>query len=73
MDGFNCLTATEPLRGDSSLLTTNPKRSWYSFDRPWKHGRISCPWSYPVVLNPEPLDTKSSALTKRPSFKPTTV
>ena len=39
MDGVNCLTATEPLRGDSLLLTTNPHEilvfTWSTLER-WK-------------------------------------
>ena len=43
-----------------------PRKSWYSFDRPWKDERVSQPWSHPVVLNTEPLDWESSTLTTRP-------
>ena len=43
-----------------------PRTSWYSFDRLRKDERLSRPWSHPVVLNTEPLDWESSALTSRP-------
>ena len=38
---------------------------WYSLYRPRKDERLSRPWSHPVVLNTEPLDWESSALTTR--------
>ena len=54
---FNCLIATEPLRGSSLRFTT---------DRPRKDERLNRPWSHPGVLNTEPLDWESSALSTRP-------
>ena len=44
VDGFNCVMATEPLRGDSLLLNAKSPE------------RLSGPWSHPVVLNSGPLD-----------------
>lgn len=42
MDGaLNCLKAAEPLQEDSLLFTTEPpRRSWYSFDQPWRNERL---------------------------------
>ena len=37
-------------------FTFYPRNCWYSFDRPWKDGRLSCPLNQPVALNPRPLD-----------------
>ena len=45
---FNCLKATEPLKGDSLVFTTKFPRLP---DQPWKDERLSQPWSHPVVLN----------------------
>ena len=46
--GFNCLNATEPLRGDSLLFTTLSPRV------PRTHlinlGRMKQSWGHPVVL-----------------------
>ena len=66
--GFNCLKATEPLRGGSLLFTT------YFPEIPGTHfidlGRMKewviQPGSHPVVLNTGPLDGESSSLTTRP-------
>ena len=64
--GFNCLKATTTLRRQFSFYHSVPRNSWYSFFRPWKDERLSQSWSHPVVLNMEPLDCESSALTTRP-------
>ena len=53
--GFNCLKATEPLWRNNLLFTILNLRT-----------RKDWPWSHPVVLNPGPLDWKSSTLTTRP-------
>ena len=44
------------------------RNSWYSFYQTRKDERLSQPWGHPVVLNPEPLDWESSALTTTPLF-----
>ena len=49
------------------ILALVPSNSWYSLCRPRKDERLSRPWSHPVVLNTEPLDWESSALTTRPA------
>ena len=43
-----------------------PRNSLYSFYRLREDGRLSRPWSHPVVLNTGPFDWESSALTTRP-------
>ena len=43
-------------------------QKWCSFYRPRKDERLSRPWSHPVVLNTQPLDWESSALTTRRSL-----
>ena len=65
--GFNCLKATEPLYKDTVYLLPFSSQeflvhSWWC----WKDERLSWPWSYPVILNPGPLDWESSTLTTRP-------
>ena len=54
----------EPPRGGSLLFTTKfPEISGTHFT---DLGRMSRPWSHPVVLKTGPLDWESSALTTRP-------
>ena len=62
--GFNCLTATGPIWGDS-FYDLVPRSSWYSIDQPWKDERLSWPRNHPVLLNLGTLDWKSSALTTK--------
>ena len=65
--GFNCLTATEPLRGGSLLFTTKfPEIPGTHMIDLGKNERLNRPWRHPVVLNKGPLDWESSALTTRP-------
>ena len=52
--GFNCLKATEPLRGSSLLLMT--KFSEIPSTHLIEDGRLSRPGSRPAVLNTGPLD-----------------
>ena len=61
--GFNCLKATATSRRQFTFYHSVPSNSWYSFYQPHKDERLSWPWSQPVVLNTEPLDWESSALT----------
>ena len=63
--GFNCLKGTESLRGEFTFNHLVPRNSWHSVDRPRKDGRLSRPWSHPVVFNTGPLNWESSALTTR--------
>ena len=63
--GFNCLKAAATLRSQFTFYHSAPRNSWYSFYRPPKDERLSRLWSHPVVLNTEPLDWESSALTTR--------
>ena len=62
--GFNCLKATEPLRGDSLLSTTQspgvPGTHLINFERMKGCGLSS---SHPAVLNLGLLDWESSTLT----------
>ena len=53
MIGFDCLKATEPLRGDSLFFI------WYSFNQSQRDERLCQPQSYPAVLNPRPLGWES--------------
>ena len=46
-----------------------PRRSWYSFDRPWKDERLSLPWSYLVALNLGPLNWESCTLNYCPRYQ----
>ena len=64
--GFNCLKATATSRRQFTFYHSVPRNSWYSFYQPRKDGRLSWPWSHPVVLNTGPLDWESSALTTWP-------
>ena len=64
--GFNCLKATATSGRQFTFYHSVPRNSWCSFYRPRKDGRLSRPWSHPVVLITGPLDWKSSALTTRP-------
>ena len=60
--GFNCLKATEPLRGDSLLFTTKfPEILGRHLIDLRKYERLSRPWSHPAVLNTGLLDSESSA------------
>ena len=63
--GFNCLTATEPLWGDS-FYNLVPRSSWYLIDQPWKDESLSWPRSHPVLLNLGTLDWEFSTLTTKP-------
>ena len=65
---FNCLMATEPLRGDSFIFPNKSPgvSSWDSFHQPRKVEKLSRPWSHSVVLNTGCLHSESSALTTRP-------
>ena len=65
---FNCLKATEPIRGGSLLFTAKfPEIPGIHFDRPRKGERLSRPWRHPVVLNRGLLDKESSTLTAKPT------
>ena len=46
-----------------------PRRSWYSFDQPWKDERLSLPWSYLVALNQGPLNWESCTLNYCPRYQ----
>ena len=63
----NCLKATQNLYGEAvySLPLSLQKFLVLIFNRPLKDERLSRAWSHPVVLNTEPLDWESSALTTR--------
>ena len=61
--GFNCLKARATLRRQFTFYQEVPRNSWYSFYWPRKDGRLSRPWSHPVVLNRGPLDWESSIWT----------
>ena len=69
--GFNCLKVAATLRKQFTFYHSVPRNSWHSFYRSRKDEKLSQPWSHPVVLNMEPLDWESSALTtkKGSSFK----
>ena len=64
--GFNCLKARATWRRQFTFYHKVPRNPWYSFHRPRKDERLSRTWSYPVVLNTEPLDWESSTLATRP-------
>ena len=64
--GFNCLKATTTSRRQLTFYHSVARNYWYSFYQPPKDERLSRPWSHPVVLNMDPLDWESSALTTRP-------
>ena len=49
--GFNCLRATATSRRQFTFYHSFPRNSWFSFYWPRKDGRLSWPWSHPVVLN----------------------
>ena len=68
---FNCLKATEPLKGDSLLFTFKSPGVgfWSSFDQLWKDKKLSQSWSHPVVLNTRPLDWEPSTLTTKPKLQ----
>ena len=65
--GFNCIKATEPLRGDSLFFYPSvPRSSWYLISQFRKNKRLRWPWSHPVVLNSGFLNWESrSTLTTR--------
>ena len=62
---FNCLKASATSRRQFTFYHLVPRYSWYSFYRPRKNEELSRPWSHPLVLNMESLDSKSSILTTR--------
>ena len=64
---FNCLKASSGKQ--FTFYHQVPRNSWYSFYWPQKDGRLSWPWSHPVVLNTGPLEWESSALTTRPLLR----
>ena len=70
MDGLhNCLEGKDPLRRDTLLFTTMfPKNMWYSLHQPWVWWKPESTLEPPSVLNMEPLDWQSSALTTGPLF-----
>ena len=67
MDGFQLSQGYRAItRTPFTFYHSVPWSFWYTVDRRWKDERLSWPWSYPVTLNPGPLDWESSTLTTRP-------
>ena len=54
--GFNCLKTRSTLKRQFTFCHKVPRNFWYLFYKPRKDGRLSQPWSQPLVLKMGPLD-----------------